>query len=52
MFIAMDMGTSNTRLWLCEEDNVVHSVKARIGAKNFTALENLAKEYVSAVKKA
>jgi len=32
MFIAMDMGTSNTRLWLCEEDNVVHFVKARIGA--------------------
>lgn len=32
MFIAMDMGTSNTRLWLCEEDAVLHFVKAGIGA--------------------
>ena len=32
MFIAMDMGTSNTRLWLCEEDNALHFVKAGIGA--------------------
>ena len=31
MFIAMDMGTSNTRLWLCEEDNALHFVKAGIG---------------------
>ena len=28
----MDMGTSNTRLWLCEEDNALHFVKAGIGA--------------------
>ena len=32
MFIAMDMGTSNTRLWLCEEDNIIHFIKASIGA--------------------
>ncbi|MBR3967584.1 MAG: 2-dehydro-3-deoxygalactonokinase [Clostridia bacterium] len=32
MFIAIDMGTSNTRLWLCEEDNIIHFIKASIGA--------------------
>ena len=32
MYIAMDMGTSNTRLWLCENDDVYHFVKAEIGA--------------------
>ena len=32
MFIATDMGTSNTRLWLCEEDNVIRYAKASFGA--------------------
>lgn len=32
MYIAMDMGTSNTRLWLCENLEVRHFVKIPIGA--------------------
>lgn len=32
MYIAMDMGTTNTRLWLCEKGNVYHSIKAETGA--------------------
>jgi len=32
MYIAMDMGTTNTRLWLCDGDAVVAAAKAPIGA--------------------
>lgn len=32
MYIAMDMGTSNTRLWLCNEQGVLKSVKDNFGA--------------------
>lgn len=32
MHIAMDMGTSNTRLWLCDKDKVLESAKAAFGA--------------------
>ena len=28
----MDMGTTNTRLWLCSQNSICHSVKAAIGA--------------------
>ena len=32
MYIAMDMGTSNTRVWLCDNSEVVHFIKIPIGA--------------------
>lgn len=32
MFMAMDMGTSNTRLWLCRGDEVISSQKGEFGA--------------------
>lgn len=32
MYIAIDMGTSNTRLWLCDENGVLNSVKDHFGA--------------------
>ena len=33
MYIAMDMGTSNTRLWLCDEKSIIDFKKANFGAK-------------------
>ena len=33
MYLAMDMGTSNTRIWLCEEKRIVDVKKAHFGAK-------------------
>lgn len=32
MYIAMDMGTSNTRLWLCRGDKVISAKKGAFGA--------------------
>lgn len=33
MYFAMDMGTSNTRLWLCDGDEVIYEKKSPFGAK-------------------
>ena len=33
MYLAMDMGTSNTRLWLCDKKQILDSKKATFGAK-------------------
>ncbi len=33
MYIAMDMGTSNTRLWLCDNDKISYNKKFSFGAK-------------------
>ena len=33
MYFAMDMGTSNTRLWLCDGDRVIYEKKSPFGAK-------------------
>ena len=33
MYIAMDMGTSNTRIWLCDKDKILCCEKRRFGAK-------------------
>lgn len=33
MYLAMDMGTSNTRLWLCDEKSIIDFKKANFGAK-------------------
>lgn len=36
MYIALDMGTSNTRLWLCDENGVLASARASFGAGTTT----------------
>lgn len=33
MYIAMDMGTSNTRIWLCDKKNIIDFKKSNFGAK-------------------
>ena len=33
MYIAMDMGTSNTRVWLCDKERVICTNKGAFGAK-------------------
>ena len=33
MYIAMDMGTSNTRIWLCDKERIIGSYKRPFGAK-------------------
>ena len=53
MYIIMDMGTSNTRLWLCDKDNTLGSKKGAFGAGSskshgkeflFDSLRSLIKE--------
>lgn len=34
MYLAMDMGTSNTRLWLCEKKRIIDLKQAPFGAKS------------------
>ena len=34
MYLAMDMGTSNTRVWLCNKSNVIDSKRECFGAKS------------------
>ncbi len=51
MYIALDMGTSNTRLWLCDSDRMI-AAAIREGAdyvKLFPA-DQLSEGYVRAVK--
>lgn len=33
MYIAMDMGTSNTRVWLCDDQKILCNKKMPFGAK-------------------
>ena len=33
MYLAMDMGTSNTRIWLCDKKHIVDLKQAHFGAK-------------------
>ena len=33
MYIAIDMGTSNTRVWLCDKERVIGANKVAFGAK-------------------
>ena len=33
MYLAMDMGTSNTRVWLCEKNDIIDTQKEYFGAK-------------------
>ena len=33
MYFAMDMGTSNTRVWLCDHKRIIDFKKAPFGAK-------------------
>lgn len=56
MYIAMDMGTTNTRIWLCENGTVTDKSKERFGAKTgkaegkealFSKTRNMIRELLS-----
>lgn len=43
MYLLMDMGTSNTRLWLCDGDRIIGSAKGAFGAGS---TKKLGREYL------